>query len=55
MSKSMLRVISNDGEIISESFFDDEYSACETMSEINAKNVVAQVVIGDNVYAEEVL
>lgn len=55
MSKAMLRIITQDGEIVSESNFDDEYSACETMSEVNVRNVIAQVLLDDNVYAEETL
>jgi len=55
MSKAMLRIITNDGEIVSEANFDDEYTACESMSEINLRNVVAQVILDNNVYAEEEL
>lgn len=53
MSKPMMRVISEHGEVVFEQTFDSEYEACEVMNDVNVKNSVVQVILeNQEVYAE---
>lgn len=50
-----LVIFTIDGIPVSENFYEDEYIACEKMSEVDETGVVVQVVIGDDVYAERII
>jgi len=50
-----LRVITVDGELVSEISFENEYAACEAMDEVFGEDIVVQVIMGDRIYAEQIL
>lgn len=49
-----LRVITIDGELISEEAYPNEYAACEAMDEVVGEDIVVQVIMGDSIYAEQI-
>lgn len=50
-----LRVITVDGELVNETPFENEYSACEAMDEVFGEDLIVQVIMGDRIYAEQIL
>lgn len=50
----MLRVFTVDGIHVSDDEFDDEFQACEAMGDVTGGDIVIQVILGEDVYAEEI-
>lgn len=48
-----MRVITVDGEFVSEEKFDNEFRACEAMDDVVGEDIFVQVIVDDMIYAEE--
>lgn len=48
-----LRIITRDGELVFVQDFDNEFRACEAMSDVTGADIFAQVIVDGLIYAEE--